>query len=117
MFSQEFDGALRTRSTAAFRRTFTEGCRVCREDAQLIDQSVAEGKTYETSESELSNLVVTSRPDATRWLVAAHLTSPRLVIRDAAGRVLVDSPAESSLKQFIVVKRAGSWLIEGVTKG
>ena len=116
-FSRQFDLALKSRATTEFRKTFTDGCRVCKEDAAVIDQAALAGRTFETGSSELSNVIITSRPDPSRWLVSAHLVSPRLTIRDATGKVVSDSPSETSTKQFIVLKRADAWLVEGVTRG
>ncbi len=115
-FYREFDAALKSRDTSKLRTTFTGGCRICKEDAATIDQALVSGRTFESAESELKDIVITSRPDAIRVLVRANLTSPRLVIKDAAGKVIEDNPRQSAPKDFIVVKSNNSWLIEGVAR-
>lgn len=115
-FYREFDAALKSRDTSKLRTTFTGGCRICKEDAATIDQALVSGRTFESAESELEDIVITSRPDAIRVLVRANLTSPRLVIKDAAGKVIEDNPRQSAPKDFIVVKSNNSWLIEGVAR-
>ncbi|MBK8733349.1 MAG: hypothetical protein IPL93_10940 [Actinomycetales bacterium] len=114
-FYAAFDDAIQKRETTVFRTTFTVGCRICKEDAQKIDDLARSGSTIETSATQIHELAVDQHPDAVRTLISARLTSPALVVKDAAGKVTFQSSAQTGQKSYIAIKKEGVWLIEGVT--
>lgn len=112
-----FNTAIRTLDTPAWRQTFTQGCRVCKEDAAKIDEAKASGRTFVGGGFTFADPSVTSRPDDKRILVRATISSPAMQVKDASGSVVDRSGGGTGPKDFIVYQTPSGWLVEGLTRG
>ena len=112
-----FNAAMKTLDTSAWRLTFTQGCRVCKEDAAKVDEAKASGRTFIGGGFTFADPFVTSRPDPKRILVRATTSSPAMQVKDAAGNVVDRSDGGTGPKDFIVYQTPTGWLVEGLTRG
>ena len=113
-YYDEFNKALKTLDTKALRLTFN-GCRICGEDADRIDQAKAAGWKFEQAAFDLKDVRVTSRPDPTHILVRGQLVSPALVVRNASGGVVHSSTGASGYKDFVMVRSGEAWLVQALS--
>jgi len=108
-----FSAAFGSLDTTDLRSSF-QSCKVCADDADLIDQAKASGRTFTNTNFVISGLSVLSRPDATHVMVRGTLQSPPLVVKDAQGRVVHQSSGAVGTKDFILVKTSGQWRVQGI---
>ena len=113
-FYREFNAALVSLNTTNFRATFTQGCRVCKQDAATIDSDAAAGRRYEGGGAALAGLRTTSQPDEKRFLARAEVSTIAMEVRDASGKVVANYPASSAVRDFIVYLTEAGWRVEGV---
>jgi len=114
-YYEAFERAIATRDTSVFRATFTVACRLCKDDAALIDAARASGQTFEGGRFTVTGLHVTSRPQPNRILVRGLVASTPITVRDATGKVLQKSDGGTGTKDFSVWFSDGVWRIEALT--
>lgn len=109
-----FNAALKSLKTDQMRKEFFPGCLICEQDADTIDSVALQGRTHSGGDVKIGSPSVTNR-QPTRIVVQANVVAERLILKDAAGRIVKEEPQVTTIKSFFIVKAGGRWILEGMT--
>jgi hypothetical protein len=109
-----FNAALKSLKTDQMRKEFFPGCLICEQDADTIDSVALQGRTHSGGDVKLGSPSVTNR-QPTRIVVQANVVAERLILKDAAGRIVKEEPQVTTIKSFFIAKASGRWILEGMT--
>ena len=112
-YVEAFNAAVKSRDTAAFRKTFIPGCIICTQDADQVDGYLKTGRKVEGGTVAFTDAVVeTHQGDS--FILKGVVTVTAVTIRDATGKTVESHPEFRNPRRFIVTKWNGEWLVEGV---
>lgn len=109
-----FNEALVTLKTTEMRKLFQPGCLVCERDVAQIDRMAREGDRITGGATTLSDFVATIRSGDLQGL-RATARSASMTIQNRAGKVITNEAAVTGTKNFTVLRRGDSWILEGIT--
>ncbi len=108
-----FNDAVKTRSTAEFRKTFITGCKVCTEDADKVDQIVKEGRKVDGGVVSFADVQVESVTPP-HVMLSGRAGATKIVIRDASGQVVESHDEFVNQRRILMRFHQGEWLVEGI---
>jgi hypothetical protein len=109
-----FNEALVTLKTTEMRTLFQPGCLVCEQDVAEIDKMARDGERVTGGSTSLRDFVVTIRAGDLQGL-RATARSDAMTIQNRAGKVITNEAPVTGTKNFTVLHRGDSWILEGIT--
>ena len=110
----EFNRAIVSRSTTTLRTLFAVGSVACEGDAAKIDALKASGRIMVGGTLTYTDARVEVWFDSTRLLLQGQMATAAGTVKDATGKVVDHFDASTGPKRFVMVKRNGAWLVEGL---
>jgi hypothetical protein len=109
----EFNKALQTRRTDAFRKTFKDGCPKCLQAANKIDGAALSGRRFEGGVTTVAQFKATEPTDKIpgRKVLRGTVSSAPIKVLDASNAIVESDTGGSTDRLFVVVRTGDAWLV------